>query len=52
MNKIEEIAKLEEFGNFLPLEPLRIPFRVVSYSLKAALLIINFHLGKISNYYC
>ncbi len=23
---IEEIAKLEEFGNFLPLEPLRIPF--------------------------
>jgi len=23
-NIVEEIAKLEEFGNFLPLEPLRI----------------------------
>jgi len=26
-NIVEEIAKLEEFGNFLPLEPLRIPFQ-------------------------
>ncbi len=29
---IEKIAKLGEFGNFLPLEPLKIPFQGNHYS--------------------